>query len=77
MLIVKLPEKSWYGDFQILLDVDSTFQLEADNKPKSKIKDMTQIHLLKAETLIKICKDHIQFRRFLVLRATMRRSMFI
>jgi len=26
-----LPERSWYGDFQILLEVQSTFQLEAAN----------------------------------------------
>ena len=27
--ITKLPEQSWYGDFQILLEEQATFQLEA------------------------------------------------
>ena len=27
--IVRLPESSWYGDFSILLDIESNFELEA------------------------------------------------
>lgn len=27
--VVTLPEQSWFGDFQVLLDVESSFQLEA------------------------------------------------
>ena len=27
--IVRLPECSWYGDFSILLDIESNFELEA------------------------------------------------
>ena len=29
LLIVRLVEKSWYGDAQILLNINSPFQLEA------------------------------------------------
>ena len=50
MLIVKLPEQSWFGDFQILLNLESTFQLEA-GKPNEKAKlsqeGMVQIYKLK------------------------------
>ena len=34
MQIVKLPTCSWYGDFQILLNFESTFQLEAGKGEK-------------------------------------------
>lgn len=29
MHVVTLPEQSWYGDFQILLNLESSFSLEA------------------------------------------------
>ena len=28
--IINLPRKSWYGDYQILLDMNSTFDVTAD-----------------------------------------------
>ena len=29
LLIARLPECSWYGDYQILLDLESTLEMEA------------------------------------------------
>jgi signal-transduction protein with cAMP-binding, CBS, and nucleotidyltransferase domain len=36
-LLVTLPEKSWFGDYQILLDLSSTFQLVAGAKSRKKV----------------------------------------
>lgn len=80
LLIAKLPECSWFGDFQILLDLKSSFQLEAGKVSKKMLTEgskFVQVYKVRAKTLIDLCMDYPLFRRFLLLRATQRRSHFL
>lgn len=81
-LIVNLPTCSWYGDFQIMLDIKTTFELYAStekpkdeggffgNNNKNSSPDKILTYTLDADTLIELCKQYPVFRRFLLLRAT-------
>ena len=84
---INLPRYSWYGDFQILLNLNSTFQMEAAGCNRSnngKTKDeaynakhnYVQVYRLSAKFLHNICQQYPNFKRFLLLRATERRSRF-
>ena len=84
MVIVRLREGSWYGDFQVLMDCDSSFELEA-HKPIDVLSKLTksedahsfiQVFKLKAESLVELASEDLTFRRFLILRATQRRAHF-
>ena len=79
MHIVNLPVCSWYGDFQILLDLESSFQLEAGSSKKNSSygANIVQVYKLKGDTLLELAQDYPLFRRFLVVRATRRRSQFL
>lgn len=80
MLVVKLPQRSWYGDFQILFNIESSFQLEAGEAKKSKenkIDGVLQLYKLNGETLIDLVANYPQYRQFLILRAAQRRSQFL
>ena len=80
MLIVYLPEQSWFGDYQILLKRETTFQVEAGepNKDKSTSHNhFVQVYKMNGKTLLEILADYPVFNRFLLLRATHRRSQFM
>lgn len=77
-ILVRLHEQSWYGDFPILLDISSSFQLEA-GKPPAQSKNASsgdtnskyvQVLKLNAETFKKILSSYPETRRNLLLRAT-------
>ena len=73
LLIARLPECSWFGDYQILLDLESTFEMEAGKLSKQDRENganFIQIYKLKANVLIDLSGKYPQFRRFLLLRAT-------
>ena len=73
MHVVTLPTRSWYGDFQILLNIESTFQIEAGYAKKSKtnkVAGVLQIYKLNGETLLDLAAEYPIYRRFLILRAT-------
>ena len=83
-IVVRLPRRSWYGEFQILLNLDSSFQLEAGEVSRKHQKRtgffediLIKVYLLPANVLLKLCDEYPQFRRFLLLRATMRRTHFL
>ena len=82
LLVVRLPAKSWYGDAQILLNLVSSFQLEAgeiNRKPNDKqgnVESYIHCYKLNGRTLTNICKEYPVFERFLIVRATQRRTYF-
>ena len=84
MVIVRLKEGSWYGDFQVLMDCESSFEVEA-HKPFDVSSHITkpqdahsfiQVFKLNAEALVELTNEDLTFRRFLILRATQRRAHF-
>ena len=93
MLIVRLSEGSWYGDFQILTEHASSFQLEAGSPAKysnlrgilkddelrkeSKKSNFVHVFTLKGTLLRELVDDFPEMIQFLQLRATMRRTHFL
>lgn len=88
--IVRLLESSWYGDFQILLDLESSFRLVAaqsnlpedevggqSNSKQAQFKDFVHILSFKGKKFLKLLKQYPQWKRFLILRAAHRRSYFM
>ena len=83
--LVKLFEKSWFGDFNIILDIPCAFQLEANNpkeilepeldkKQKNHFTNYVQIFKLSGKSLIRLCDEHPDFLTFCMKRAVHRRS---
>lgn len=84
--VVTLPESSWYGDFQILLDLESSFTVEAGESNFEKnshgrknmvFKDFVHIYQLEGKFLVQLCEEYPAYKRLLVLRATQRRAYFL
>ena len=75
MLILHLPEQSWYGDFQIFLQRESVLQLEA-GQPEPDT-HFVQVYKLKGSKLLEIIKQYPIFFRFAIIRASQRRSQFL
>lgn len=85
--VVNLPRKSWYGDYQILLDMNSTFEVVADkvhnlkkNPDAKKVHDdlpgMTQVYLIDGECLLNLLDEQPEFKQVVLLRSMRRRSHF-
>ena len=85
MCIVRLREGSWYGEFQILLGVESNFELEASFPhdrhswyPKREdYQNFIQIFKLSKNVIKNLHKEFPEFSRFLILRALQRRCFFM
>ena len=63
-----------------MLNIESTFQIEAgspDKHGKHELRDFVQVYKIKAERLLQIIDYYPAFRRFMLLRATQRRSHFL
>ena len=75
MLILHLPEQSWYGDFQIFLQRESVLQLEAGQPDPDS--NFVQVYKLKGSKLLQIIKQYPIFFRFAIIRASQRRSHFL
>ena len=82
-LLVSLPKCSWFGDFQLLLKLDSTFQLiagepDTENKgAKDGCQDLIQTYSIDGETLIELLQEQPSFHRFVLLRSVRRRAHFL
>ena len=80
--LVKLREGSWYGDYQIMLNVKSTWELEATKEPKhndhfAKIPaGKMHVFTLEDKKFMKIINKYPVFRRFMLMRSKMRRCHF-
>lgn len=83
-MVVKLKEGSWFGDYQILLNVKSSFDLEAHEEKKSSKKRVhiippgkVQVFELDAEKFLKIINRYPEYRRKVLMRANLRRCHFM
>ena len=82
-VVVQLPAQSWYGDFQIILNMKSTFELSSGvpmrrTKRMKKQKDFkTQIFTIGADKFRELLDEDAEFKRCVTLRATKRRAHFL
>ena len=82
--IVTLKKGSWYGDFQILLDISPDYELEAGGEneynikhvPKGMFKDQIMVYTLDKDLFLETVNKYPQFRSFLVTRGVLRRQYF-
>ena len=82
--LLHLPEKSWYGDFNIFFDEPSHFYLEAfitesHKNSKNKRGNVKYVEILKlnGQTLRDLSRQYTDWRQFLTLRATRRLAYFM
>ena len=77
--VVTLKKGSWYGDYQILLNVKSSWILEATRAPKHTHLpvNMIQVFLLSANRFRKYIDYYPEFRRWLLVRSNIRRAYWI
>ena len=76
-----LPKGSWYGDYQILLNITSNWDIEAGLDMKGKASnslptDMMQVYELPAEEFMDLMNQYIDYRRFILVRSLVRRAYF-
>lgn len=81
--IVKFKEGSWFGDYQIMLNVRSSWDLQATREPKEKSQvvanippGLVQVFSLEKHKFMKIVHRYPSMRRWLRMRANLRRSHF-
>ena len=80
--VVKLVEGSWFGDYNILFKLKSTFELEAKrligrSKSVTKLGDnKIQVFSLNCNKFLKISEQYPEFRRYCMMRANLRRAHF-
>ena len=73
-----LPEKSWFGDFNIFFDEPSHFLLEAKQTTNlAKGNQHVEILKINCDTLKEISLQYPEWRKFLALRAIRRRAYFM
>ena len=81
--VCKLPQGSWFGDYQILLNLKCQWRLVAHMKKAKQVYDtnadkyMIQMLTLKDKTFLKILQEYPELRRNILKRATVRRAHFI
>ena len=76
--MVKLPQYSWYGDFPIILEIPSTFQLEASIKGIAKNKEQkVKVYKLEANKLRELLDAYPEWKKFVIARAVNRRAYFM
>lgn len=76
---------AWFGDYQILLDVDSSWDLVAGSDKELKAKhrvlgmppDTIMTYMLERETFLSIIHQYPSIRSFIVTRALVRRAHFL
>jgi len=74
---LKLKERSWFGDFQVLMQVNSTWNLIAMKNKKQIANDpLVKIMHIEAGLFRRYVDEYPDFRRFLILRSTVRRAYF-
>lgn len=70
---MKLPERSWYGDYQVLFNVKATFNLVAGEIQDSSNPLVKMMHI-DANLFRRYADEYPTFRRFLILRSSVRRA---
>lgn len=72
---IKLPERSWFGDYQVMMGVNSTWNLIA-GKNNSSEQPLCKVMNIDAEIFRRYVNEYPDFRRFIILRSTVRRAYF-
>ena len=78
---VSLNKGSWFGDYQILLNIPCTWDIEAglqDNKKSSANlpPNMMQLYELPGEEFVDLCDKNPAIRKFIIVRSLVRRAYF-
>ena len=77
---VTLPKGSWYGDYQILLNITTNWDVEAglDSKKSqgSLPINMMQVYELPAQEFRDVCDNYPDLRKFILVRSMVRRAYF-
>lgn len=82
--VVTLKKGSWFGDYQIMLNTRSTWDLEAGDdsefngrkRPKAMPSNHVMVYSITAEKLKKILDKYPTFRSHVVTRSVLRRSHY-
>ena len=77
--MLRLPQYSWYGDFPILLQIASNFQLEAHIQGKKVLgrDPHVKVYKLGAKKLIELCDAYPEWKKVVIQRAVNRRAYFM
>lgn len=70
---MKLIERSWYGEYQVLLNAESTFNMQAGVNKSSDI-PLVKIMSIDAVRFRRYADEYPTFRRFMLLRCSVRRA---
>jgi len=73
---IRIPERSWFGDYQVLMDVPSTWCMVAGKKKGAENSNMIKVMNIDAEIFRGYINEYPDFRRFVILRSTVRRAYF-
>jgi hypothetical protein len=69
-----LPLRSWFGDFQVLLGINSKWHIKAGVGEKNTGQMMS--YELSSEDFLRISDDYPTYRREMLIRAGLRRAYF-
>lgn len=82
--VVKLQEGAWFGDYQIMVNMKSTWELVASQGSKEKSgstgrigKGKVQVFELDKHKFTEIYNMYPEYRRFIFLRANLRRTHWL
>ena len=78
--LVKLDEGSWYGDYQVLMNTSSNWEMDVCSASKRNVNriasDKALIFDIDSNKFMKICNRYPEFRRYILTRANLRRAYF-
>ena len=78
--LVTLHEGSWYGDYQVLLNTKSYWDMHVCSPTKKHLNRIPSnkalLFSIDAERFMKIANKYPEFRRYLLTRANLRRAYF-
>jgi hypothetical protein len=75
---IRLPQRSWFGDYQIMMGVQSTWSMVAGKKKGVQNSEGNRIKVMNidGEMFRRYIDEYPDFRRFIILRSTVRRAYF-
>ena len=71
---IKLPERSWFGDYQVLMNSTSTFNMIAGNCKNDTQNPLVKMMHIESSCFTGYVNEYPHFRRFLILRSSVRRA---
>lgn len=76
---IKLPQRSWFGDYQVMMGTHSTWAMIAGHKkgPADPVEgNRMKVMNIDGEMFKRYVDEYPDFRRFIILRSTVRRAYF-